>query len=206
MGPEIPYPSPCEQIDRHLWKHYLLATTVADSKNLNMSAPCKCSITFNLLWKWAGFISDAMKHIHSTNYKENHKLILIFWDFCYLLVPVNENAALIKLHFKSQMNLMKAYSTDVLFFKLVKKGWIQQLSEGTGQTTKRTWVSNLTFSNTWISCSRQVRTNSPSLTITSSKLFLVFFPLFLIESHCGHRSIMAFRIPVLVFGRLTPLW
>ena len=31
-GPEIPYP-PCEQIDRHLWKHYLPATTVAGGRD-----------------------------------------------------------------------------------------------------------------------------------------------------------------------------
>ena len=38
MAPEIPYPTPPppttgEQIDRHLWKHYLPATTVAGGKN-----------------------------------------------------------------------------------------------------------------------------------------------------------------------------
>ena len=44
LVPEIPDPPPCEQIDRHLWKHYLPATTVADSNYTKTSA-----------WNWGRF-------------------------------------------------------------------------------------------------------------------------------------------------------
>ena len=41
MGPEIPYPTLCEQIDRSLWKHYLPKTTVAGDNNADSNSARK---------------------------------------------------------------------------------------------------------------------------------------------------------------------